>query len=472
MTLDAAIVGSGPNGLAAAITLAQHGCSVLVIEASDTIGGGTRSAQLTLPGFIHDVCSAIHPLGVASPFFQSVPLKDFGLEWINPDIVVAHPMADGTAVAMYRSLERTVEALGADGQAYRRLLKPFVAGADNLFLQVLGPFRLPRHPRLMMRFGMRGLRSARGLAKAWFRDERTQGMFAGMAAHSVQPLDQWLTAAVGLMFSITIHSGGWPVARGGSQQIAVAMRRYLESLGGEILTGTRITALSDIPPAKAILFDVGPRQLNRIAGNALPAGYRRKLERFRYGPGVFKIDWALDGPIPWQAQECRRAGTVHVGGTFEEVAAAEQAAWTISPAERPFVLVGQQSLYDPTRAPPGKQTGWAYCHVPHGSTFDMTERIESRIEQFAPGFRTLILGRHVMSPADFQHYNENYVGGDITGGVMDMWQLFTRPTARRNPYTTPAPNIFQCSSSTPPGGGVHGMCGYFAARAALRRLSR
>jgi phytoene dehydrogenase-like protein len=472
MTLDAAVVGSGPNGLAAAITLAQRGCSVAVLEAADTIGGGTRSAELTLPGFVHDVCSAIHPLGVASHFFQSVPLNEFGLEWIHPEVVVAHPLADGTAAAVFRSLEQTSQGFGVDGRAYCQLLQPLVAGADKLLRQVLGPLRLPRHPLLLMQFGLRGIRSARGLAKAWFREDRVQGMFAGMAAHSILPLDRCFTAAVGLMFSVTAHSGGWPLARGGSQQIALAMGNYLKSLGGEVITGTRVRNLSDIPPAKVILFDIGPRQLSRIVGDDLPEGYRRKLERFRYGPAVFKVDWALSGPIPWTADACRRAGTVHVGGKFDEVAAAESAAWSEQPAEHPFVLVGQQSLFDSSRAPSGKQTGWAYCHVPHGSTFDMTERIESQIERFAPSFRDLILARHVMSPGDFEQYNENYVGGDITGGVMEGLQMFARPTARLNPYTTPVRNLFLCSSSTPPGAGVHGMCGQFAAEAALRQLRR
>ena len=470
MPLDAVVVGSGPNGLAAAITLARQGRSVQVIEAADRAGGGTRTAELTLPGFQHDVCSAIHPLGVSSPFFCSIPLADFGLEWIHPEVVVAHPLEDGNVAAVYRSLEKTAAGFGQDKDAYRRLVEPFVEGADQVLNQILGPLRWPRHPWLMARFGLLGVRSARRIATSRFVEDRVQGMFAGMAAHSVLPLDQWLTAAVGLLFCLTAHSGGWPLPRGGSQQLASAMQQYLESLGGTVVTGKRIAALTDLPPAKAILFDVSPRQFCRIAGNVLPAGYRRKLERFRHGPGVFKIDWALSAPIPWKAAECRQAGTVHLGGTFDQVAAAEQAAWTTTPSERPFVLVAQQSLFDTSRAPPGKHTGWAYCHVPHGSTFDMTERIESRIEQFAPGFRDLILARHVLSASDFQRYNENYIGGDITGGVMDLWQVLARPVARWSPYTTPVPNLFLCSASTPPGGGVHGMCGFHAAEAALRTV--
>jgi phytoene dehydrogenase-like protein len=468
--LDAVVVGSGPNGLAAAITLAREGHSVLVLEAAEAIGGGTRSAELTLPGFVHDVCSAIHPLGVASPFFRSIPLEDLGLEWIHPGAPVAHPMADGSAAVVHRSLTAAAGGFGSDAAAYQRLLRPLVANADNLLQQVLGPPRLPRHPWLMFCFGMRGLHSARALVRRWFREDRVGGMFAGMAAHSILPLDRLLTGAVGLMFCMTAHSQGWPFPRGGSQQLANAMQQYLAALGGRVETGVRVRRLSDVPPARTILFDTSPRQLCEIAKEVLPSAYQRKLLRYRHGPGVFKVDWALDGPIPWRANECRQAGTVHVGGTFEEVAAAEQAAWTTTPAERPFVLVAQQSLFDPSRAPPGKQTGWAYCHVPAGCTFDMTDRIEARIEQFAPGFRDLVLERHVMTPSDFEQYNANYIGGDIAGGVMDWRQVLARPTARLTPYATPARHIFLCSASTPPGAGVHGMCGYYAAQAALRRV--
>lgn len=469
---DAVVVGSGPNGLAAAITVAKAGRSVVVIEAADDIGGGMRSAELTLPGFRHDVCSAIHALGVASPFFQSLPLDEFGLEWIHPDAPLAHALDDGDAAVAERSLETTCEQLGRDGDTYRRLFAPLVANAEKILAQNLGPFRPPRHPLVMARFGMRAVRSACGLASHRFRDDRAQGLFMGMAAHAVLPLEDWLTAAVGLMLGITAHCDGWPVAKGGSQQIANAMAGYLQTLGGEIVINRRVTALDELPAAEAVLLDVSPRQLSRIVGDALPSRFRKKLERYRYGPGVFKVDWALDGPIPWKSAECARAGTVHVGGNLAEVAAAERAPWEGRCAERPFLLVAQQSLFDPTRAPAGKQTGWAYCHVPHGSTVDMTEPIEAQMERFAPGFRDLILARHVTAPADFERRNENIIGGDITGGVMDLRQLFTRPTARVSPYTTPAGHIFLCSASTPPGGGVHGMCGYHAARAALKSVLR
>ncbi len=470
MNLDAIVVGSGPNGLAAAIRLAQAGKSVRVLEAAETIGGGTRTSELTLPGFQHDVCSAVHPMGIASPYLQTLPLAEHGLEWIHPDVPFAHPLEDGRAGVVHRSLEETVRTMGADAESYCSLMEPFASKAENLLDQVLGPPRVPLHPWLMGRFGWRGIWSAERLAKAWFREPEQRGLFAGAAAHSVLPLNRWLTGAVGLLFLITAHHRGWPIARGGSQEIVYAMRRYLESLDGEVVTGRRVTSLTDLPPSEAVLFDIAPRHVCDIVGEELPAGYRRKLMQFRYGPGVFKVDWALSDPIPWKVSECRRAGTVHVGGTLEEVAAAEQAAWSNRPAERPFLLVAQQSLFDPSRAPEGKHTGWAYCHVPSGSTVNMTDRIEAQMERFAPGFRDTILARHVMAPADFESYNSNNIGGDITGGVMDLRQILARPTARLRPYRTPNPKLFLCSASTPPGGGVHGMCGYYAAESALQTI--
>jgi len=469
---DAVIVGSGPNGLAAGITIAEKGRSVLVLEAADTIGGGMRSAELTLPGFVHDVCSAIHPLGTASPMFGRLPLEAYGLSWVHSPLPLAHPLDDGRAVAVERSLQQTAANLGADAAAYHRLLDPLVERADMLLDQVLGPLRVPRHPRLMARFGLRGWRSAQSLAMRTFRDTAARGMFAGMAAHSVLPLDRKLTASVGLLFCVTAHSGGWPFPRGGSQQLADALGRYLLDLGGEIVTSWRVASMRDIPACDAVVFDTNPRQMSRIAGDQLPARFRRKLERFRHGPGVFKIDWALDGPIPWTAEACHRAATVHVGGTFEQIATSERAAWSARPADEPFVLVAQTSRFDGSRSPEGKHTGWAYCHVPHGSTLDMTESIESQMERFAPGFRERILARHVIAPADLERRNANCVGGDITGGVMDLRQLFTRPTARWVPYSTPNPRLFLGSSSTPPGAGVHGMCGYHAAQAALKTVLR
>ncbi|QDU93175.1 phytoene desaturase family protein [Lignipirellula cremea] len=465
---DAVVVGSGPNGLAAAITLAEAGRSVCVIEGADCIGGGMRSDERTLPGFTHDVCSAVHALGVTSPFFRNTPLQDYGLEWVYPPTAAAHVLDDGAALAL-KSLDETCAQLGVDGAAWRRLMGPLVAGGEKILQQTLGPFRLPRHPFLLTRFGLHGMQSAVRLASRWFQTDAAQGLFAGMAAHSILPLETSFTGAVGLMLLITAHLGGWPVARGGSQQIANAMARRLVELGGEIVVGRTISAMADLPAHRAVLFDLSPGPISQIAGDALPERFHRSLRKFRHGPGLFKIDYALDGPIPWKSEACRQAGTVHLGGPLAEVAAAERAPWDGCPAERPFVLVAQQSQFDPTRAPAGKQTGWAYCHAPAGSDFDFTERIEAQIERFAPGFRDLILAKKTMGPPAYAAYNPNYIGGDITGGVMDIWQLFTRPTCRLNPYTTPNRNIYICSASTPPGGGVHGMCGYYAAQAALKR---
>ena len=469
---DAVIVGSGPNGLAAAITLARAGRSVIVFEAKDTIGGGTRSAELTLPGFVHDVCSAVHPLAVGSPFFKTLPLEQFGLEWIYPPASLAHPLDDGTAVIVQRSIEATSETLGMDASAYRRLLKPLVADWNKLAHEFLGPLRFPQHPIALARFGPLALLPAATLAKIAFRGERARALFAGMACHSIMPLEQITTAAFGLMLNLTAHAVGWPIPKGGSQSIANALAAYLQSLGGEIVTGCEIECLDQLPPQnaphRAVLLDVTPRQLDRIAGDRLPPSYRRKLQGFRYGPGVFKMDFALDGPIPWKAQECAQAATVHVGGTLEEIAMSERAVGRDQHPERPFVLVAQSSLFDATRAPEGQHTVWAYCHVPNGSTIDMSERIEAQIERFAPGFRDRILARATRTSIEMERYNSNYIGGDINGGVQDWRQLFTRPVARINPYTTPAKDIFLCSSSTPPGGGVHGMCGYFAANAVLQ----
>ncbi|MGB2770998.1 MAG: NAD(P)/FAD-dependent oxidoreductase [Anaerolineae bacterium] len=465
---DAVIVGSGPNGLAAAITLATAGRRVLVIEGSETIGGGTRSAALTLPGFVHDVCSAIHPLGVASPFFRDLPLAKHGLAWVFPPAAIAHPLDDGSAVLVERSVETTAAQLGPDAGAYRRLMGPLAADWRNVLAEMLGPLRFPRHPISLVRFGLPALLPAASLARLLFRGERARALFAGMAAHPIMPLEWPATAAFGLMLGILAHAVGWPMARGGSQRIADALAAHLRSLGGEIVTGQWVARMDDLPPAAATLFDVTPRQLESIAGGRLPASYRRKLRGYRYGPGVFKVDYALDGPAPWQAAECLRAGTVHLGGTLDEIAASERAIWRGEHAAHPYVLFVQQTPFDPTRAPAGKHTAWAYCHVPHGSTVDMTGAIEAQIERFAPGFRDRILARSTRNAAEMAAYNPNYIGGDINGGVQDLRQLFTRPVASLNPYTTPASGIFLCSSSTPPGGGVHGMCGYFAAQAALR----
>jgi phytoene dehydrogenase-like protein len=467
---DAVIVGAGPNGLAAAITLARQDYRVLVLEAKDTVGGGMRSKEVTLPGFCHDICSAIHPLGLASPFMRSLPLEKYGLEWIQPPVAVAHPLDGGQAVLVEKSLEATVARLGRDGPAYRRLMAPLADHWDALAPDLLGPLPLPpRHPLLMAGFGLKAIRSASGLAGSLFKGEQARAVFAGMCGHSMMPLEQAITAGFGLMVGGLAHVVGWPLPRYGSQSIANALAAYLGDLGGEIRTSSPVKSLRDLPPGRVILFDLTPRQLLEIAGERLPGRYRRQLEGFRYGPGVFKIDYALDGPIPWQATGVDRAGTVHLGGTLEEIAAAERAVWRGEIPERPFVLLAQQSLFDPNRAPAGKHTAWAYCHVPHGSTVDMTARIEAQIERFAPGFGALVLTRSTRNAQEMQAYNPNYVGGDINGGVQDLRQFFTRPVARWVPYSTPDKAIYLCSSSTPPGGGVHGMCGYHAARAAMRR---
>ena len=462
---DAVVVGAGPNGLAAAIALARAGRSVRVLEAADTIGGGSRSAELTLPGFVHDICSAVHPHPLASPFLRELPLEEHGLELVQPELALAHPLDDGTAVAFDRSIDVTAASIGgADGDAYRKLMEPLVRDADKLLPAILGPLRPTRHPLALSRFGLLGLRSAQGLAKR-FDGPRGRALIAGNAAHSMLRLDASPTGAVALVLMLTGHAVGWPVARGGSQKVADALASIARSHGAEIVTGHRVERIDELDDARAVLFDLTPRQIVAIAGHRLPDRYRRALERYRYGPGVFKLDWALDGPIPWTAPECWGAGTVHLGGTFEEIAASERG----DGGQRPYVLLSQPTVCDPSRAPAGKHVGWAYCHVPAGSTEDMTAVIEGQVERFAPGFRERILARASMNAVEMEAYNPNYVGGDINGGLMDLRQLFTRPVARPVPYTTPDERLFICSSATPPGGGVHGMCGYFAAQAALRR---
>lgn len=469
-TRDAVVVGSGPNGLAAAIALARRGLSVLVVEGAEAIGGGVRSQQLTQPGFVHDVCSSVYPMAFVSPFFRELPLDKHGLEWAHPGTMLAHPLDDGTAAVLDRSVDSTADQLGPDGDAYRRLMGPLTRSAEGLFADLLGPFRIPRHPMAAVRFGWPAIRSGRGLAEAYCRTERGRALWAGIAAHAVIPLECRPGAAIALMLALAGHAGGWPFVRGGAQKLADALASLFRSLGGEIVTGVRVKSVDELPPARAVVLDVTPRQVIALAGHRLPGNYTRRLARYRHGPGVFKVDWALAGPIPWTAAACRNAGTLHLGGTLDEVAASERAAFEGTHPERPFVLLTQPSPFDPSRAPAGKHTAWGYCHVPNGSTEDMTERIEQQVERFAPGFRDRILARHATNTAALERHNPNYVGGDISGGVTDFRQLFTRPVARLNPYTTPNRTLYICSSSTPPGGGVHGMCGYFAARAVLRRL--
>lgn len=467
---DAIVIGSGPNGLAAAIEIARSGRSVCVFEANATIGGGARSAELTLPGFIHDVCSAIHPLAASSPFFSRLPLSQYGLEFIYPPFSLAHPFDDGSVVTLDRSVEETSRRLGPDAQAYHRLFFPLVEGWAQLANDLLGPPRIPRHPFKVARFGWQAIRSAKSLADSRFEQDKTRAVFAGLAAHSFLSLEQLGSAAFGLVLGTLAHSIGWPIARGGSQAISNALAHYFRDLGGEIVTSRSVESLTDLPPAKVVLCDLTPRQLVRIARDSLPAGFLKKLGRYRYGPGVFKIDWALSDPVPWKANDCLKSATVHLGGSFAEIISSEQMVSAGKPAEHPFVILAQPSLFDPSRAPRGQHTLWAYCHVPNGSTVDMTERIEKQIERFAPGFRDCILARSVMSPAKLEQHNSNLVGGDINGGLQGIPQIFTRPTWRL--YATPNENLYLCSSSTPPGGGVHGQCGYHAARRVLKTSLR
>lgn len=465
---DAVIVGSGPNGLAAAITLAQAGLSVILFEAKSTIGGGMRSAELTLPGFIHDICSAIHPLGIASPFFRKLPLEQHGLKWIQPEIPLAHPLDDGTSVFLDRSIDATCQHLGDDGLAYKQLMDPFVTHWNDLATDILAPLHFPRHPLLLGRFGFFGMRSANNLAMHIFKQQPARALFAGLAAHAILPLDRLLTGAFGLVLGSLGHFAGWPIPRGGSQTIANALASIFRSLGGEIVTDQYVENLNFLPPSHVKLLDVTPKQLLKIVKNGFSFKYRQKLDNYRYGPGVFKVDWALNQPIPWKAKECLKAGTVHIGGSFQEIAHSEKEVWQGKHPEKPFLLVAQQSLFDPTRAPEKKHTAWAYCHVPNGSTYDMTQRIEFQIERFAPGFMDCILAKSTRNPLQVEDHNPNCIGGDINGGVQDLYQFLRRPVSWFHPYSTPIPGVYLCSASTPPGGGVHGMCGYHAACTALR----
>jgi phytoene dehydrogenase-like protein len=464
---DAVIVGSGPNGLAAAIFLQQNGLSVLLLEGKPTVGGGLRSAELTLPGFTHDICSAIHPLAAASPFFSQLPLGDFGLEYIIPEIQAAHPFDSGNAAIINGTVEQTAHLLGDDAQAYRELLLPVVKDWPLIAPDVLGPLHYPKHPIAMARFGMKAMTSANHLIKR-FKTPEAKALFAGMAAHAIQPLTNIATSAIGLVLMASAHLGGWPIPKGGSNKIADALASYFLSIGGTIETNVYISSLKQLPSAHIVSLDVTPKQLLEIAGHRFSTIYKWQLERYRYGMGVFKIDWALDAPIPFKADQCKAAGTIHIGNTFEEIAAGEQQTAQGQYPEKPFIILAQPSVFDPTRAPAGKYTAWAYCHVPNGSQKDMTEAIENQVERFAPGFRQTILARHVMNTAQMEAYNPNYIGGDINGGVIDIGQLFTRPVLRWSPYKTSAKGIYICSSSTPPGGGVHGMCGYHAAKQALK----
>jgi phytoene dehydrogenase-like protein len=470
MSFEAIVVGAGPNGLAAAIELARAGHSVLVVEAKDSIGGGARTEELTLPGFHHDVCSAIHPLGILSPFLASVPLEQRGVEWVNPPLALAHPFDDGTAAALEVGLEKTAARLAPDGAAWTSLFAPF-QDARTLYAEILKPIRIPRHPLLMARFGFSAMQSTERIVSR-FSGERAKAIFAGCAAHAMMPLEAAGTASFGLVLAAAAHAIGWPLPRRGSVAIIEALAAELRALGGTIRTGHHVRSLAEIPEAaeaKAIVFDVMPRSVADIAGDELPSTYADSLRRYRHGPGVFKIDWALSEPIPWKAKECSLAGTVHLGGEYGDIAASERAPHEGRAPAAPFVLVAQQSLFDDTRAPEGKHTGWAYCHVPNGSTVDMTAAIEKQLERFAPGFRDVVLARHTMNAAQVEVHNPGFIGGDIGGGENGLLQTLARPFPRWDPYATPNPRLYLASSATPPGGGVHGMCGRWAAKSALRR---
>ena len=471
MKSDAIVVGSGPNGLAAAITLARAGCAVRVLEANSTIGGGARSAELTRPGFVHDLCSAIHPLARGSPFFRTLPLERHGLKWIQPPIALAHPLDDGGAACLRQNLAAPNDSLGRDENAWRQMMRPLVRDWEKLAAEFLQPMlHFPRHPLALARFGLSALAPAAWLARRRFRDERARALFAGLAAHSFLPLDIAGSAAFGLVLGAAGHAVGWPLPQGGAQAISNALAAHLLELGGKIETDSRVENLAQVKEARAVLFDTTCWQFARIAAQELPRRYRRRLERFRHAPGVFKIDYALAAPLPWRAAECRAAGTIHLGGSLEEIAESEREVTNGRSPVRPFVLIAQQSLFDESRAPQGQHTLWAYCHVPHGSTCDMTKAIEQQLERFAPGFRDCVLARHTTDAAGLERSNSNLLGGDINGGATHLWQLFARPVVSPAPYRTPLPGIYLCSASTPPGGGVHGMCGYHAARTALRDL--
>ncbi|WP_138429998.1 phytoene desaturase family protein [Fodinibius saliphilus] len=469
---DAIIIGSGPNGLACGIRLVQEGHTVIIYEQANTVGGGTRTMELTRPGFHHDICSAIHPLAKASPFLQSLPLEEHGLEWIQPEVPVAHPLDNGPAGALFRSLDRTIDYLGSDGSSYRKLVKPFVRHWNELLPDILAPFSIfPNHPLLLARMGFWGLQPAQTLAKR-FDTEKASAIFAGLAGHGILSFDQIATSAIGLVLGTAAHTVGWPYPKGGSHAITKAMASYFTSLGGTIKTGIKVHSLEQLPISEQIFFNTTPQQILNIAGKRLHRNYAKKLKKFSYGNGVFKTDFALSEPIPWKDEICRKAGTVHLGGTFEEIAASEKQVEEGQCPKNPYVLVAQQSLGDTSRAPEGYHTGWAYCHVPNGATQDMTDPVIDQIERFAPGFRDCIIDQHTMNTTAMHNYNPNYIGGDINGGRQDISQLFTRPTGLFDPYHIPNSNMYICSSSTPPGGGVHGMCGFHAAESALQKYNK
>lgn len=466
---DAVVIGSGPNGLAAAIEMARHQLKVLVLEMSEEIGGGTRTAELTLPGFKHDFCSAVHPTGILSPYLKELPLEKHGLKWLFPELSVAHPLDDEAAVLLSKDLDATAAGLGKDAKYWKRLFGYLSKNGEEILKDSFKALGVPKNPVSLARFGLNAFLPANAYAKFVLKEKRSRALFAGCAAHSLLPFDFLFSSALGIMFAMSAHMVDWPVAEEGSHSITKAMAAYLKELGGEIQTGIKVEHWKQLPEAKAYLFNTDPYQLAHIAEEKLPKSYTKRLRKYNFGMGSFKLDWALDGPIPWKDPNCLKASTVHIGGTIEEIAYGEKMAWQGKYVDQPYVLLCQQSQIDPSRAPEGKHTGYAYIHVPQGSDKDCTEIIENQVERFAPGFKDIILARHKTFPSDFHQYNPNYFGGAIAGGAADISQLFSRPIARLNPYTTPNPSIYICSASTPPGGGVHGMCGYWAARAALQK---
>jgi phytoene dehydrogenase-like protein len=467
---DAIVIGAGPNGLSAAIQLARHGLSVCIFESNQQIGGGARSEQLTLPNFIHDVCSAVHPMGIISPFFKTLPLRDYGLEWIESPLALAHPFENEPAAFLSKSIQQTAENLQDDKQSYLNLFAPFVNEGETLLAEILRPLRIPKHPFLMSGFGLKAMQSAQQLANSKFKTNRAKALFLGCAAHSVVALNKIATASFGISLAMVAHMVGWPIVRGGSQQIIECMEKYFRSLGGEIESGRKVESIKSLPAARAILMALTPKQVAAIAGNHLPQKFRDRLLDFRYGPGIFKIDWALNGPVPWKDSICSQAATVHLASSSAEILQSESNAWHGKISAKPYVIFVQQSLFDSTRAREGKHTGWAYCHTPHGSDVDMSETIENQVERFAPGFKDLILARHTFNSTQLHQHNENIIGGDIGGGANNFMQFIARPVVKWDPYSTPNRRIFICSSSTPPGGGVHGMCGYNAANSVLKSV--
>ncbi len=466
---DVVVVGAGPNGLAAAITMCQHGKSVLLVEARDTVGGGMRSANLTLPGFQHDVCAAVHPMGAVSPFFRSLPLSSLGVAWIHSPAPLAHPLDDGTAAILERSVDQTAASLGADRQHYLQMVRYLVAGWDKLIIDLLQPLHFPKDPVLFARFGKAAMQSIDRLVNHNFRTIPARALISGLSAHAMMPTRQTGSAAVSLIFTAAAHAAGWPIVKGGSQRIADALQNYLLNLGGQIITNYPVASLDDLPSANNIFLDVTPRQVAQIARKQLVPDYYQKMVQYPYGPGIFKIDWALSGPVPWKAEGCSRAATLHLGGTFEEIAESENSVWKGKTPAKPFLIFGQPSLFDPSLAPPGKHTAWAYCRVPNCSAHDMTEIIENQVERFAPGFKKQVLARHSMNTQEMEHYNSNNVGGDIGGGRQNPIMNLLRPAGRRRAYTLPVKGLYLCSASMPPGPGVHGMCGYHAAMQALKQ---